>query len=612
MWSKLSGYVPYLSSLSRAEQTTISQSQGETVSVEDLKAKNLIGEHRHLLSNTKFISFSSESGEILNVWFNSDHNAINIQPREIYNAEDLKLRQTEKIGFQVDFNGNIRSIHVNNEAVSQVPIRYADRLDAFSQYIANVTRCDAKIVSVVENNPSVSNNNNNQIVQDQKTHSVSELPSCSFVQGMLLEAAEVASPQLISRMKYAINNISTSLATWKISKIALGELCPDFSYSGVSAFIVLGMWLPFAPKEAREDLLHGLGLDGISTEDFLSGVQHIVTELVERSDSENAAILELQQAFGKSSSDVLYLNPEITKLFERLSHLEITADAPELAKKLTKKIKKLTHDLIDIQVAPLTRLALLNSIYLDAKWEYPFEAKRRCGGESNYCPPSGEKIKVSRMRKEVRHGEEKFHLSYWDKVNKKPKPAPIRYYETPEGWATGGFKMIQLPYKGTDMEQLIFLPDQDVNFRQFQKILNSDEIDSFASKARSLEQEQELTIGLPSATIKSEHKDLPEAFKDIFSVNVAQVDSSATHMLDGTPLVVTLQQNTYFENNLKGSKAAAVTIMQMMDGGFGFSKKKYLSFIANRPHIMVIRRKGVILFYSCVEKGDSLKTDKWK
>lgn len=157
-------------------------------------------------------------------------------------------------------------------------------------------------------------------------------------------------------------------------------------------------------------------------------------------------------------------------------------------------------------------------------------------------------------------------------MDNKPTPAPIRYYETAEDWATSGFKMIQLPYKGTDMEQLIFLPNQDVNFRQFQKILNSDEIASFALQARSLEQEQELTIRLPSATIRSEHKDLPEAFKDIFSVNVAQVDSSATHMLDGTALVVTLQQNIYFENNLKGSKAAAVTIMPVQDGGCGFSK----------------------------------------
>ncbi|MDP1836406.1 MAG: hypothetical protein Q8K75_10845 [Chlamydiales bacterium] len=91
-------------------------------------------------------------------------------------------------------------------------------------------------------------------------------------------------------------------------KDSLGKLCSDFSYSGVSAFIVLGMWLPFALKQAREDLLHGLGLDGISTEDFLWRVQHIANELVERSDSEIAAILELQQAFGKSSPDVLYLN----------------------------------------------------------------------------------------------------------------------------------------------------------------------------------------------------------------------------------------------------------------------------------------------------------------
>lgn len=80
--------------------------------------------------------------------------------------------------------------------------------------------------------------------------------------------------------------------------------------------------------------------------------------------------------------------------------------------KSSQRRSQLTHDLIDIQVAPLTRLALLNSIYMDAKWEYPFQAMRKWGGESDYCPPSGEKIKVSSMLKEVRHGEDKFHLSY--------------------------------------------------------------------------------------------------------------------------------------------------------------------------------------------------------
>lgn len=234
-----------------------------------------------------------------------------------------------------------------------------------------------------------------------------------------------------------------------------------------------------------------------------------------------------------------------------------------------------THGRIKGLVPPgatdvLTRLLLVNAVYLKARWASEFSLSATC--EQPFYLESGGRVRV-----------------------------PLMYQQTWAGYLhASGFEALDLPYRGDDLSLLVLLPERSVSLHSFEETLSAALLDDVVAHMR----EQEVEVFLPRFTTTWGAVDLrgdlaalgmPLAF-ELGGADFSGMDGHRPPDVDALYLSAVVHK-TFIEVNEHGTEAAAATAA-MMDDGAALEPPPVSVFRADRPFLYAIRdrRSGVLLF----------------
>ena len=218
---------------------------------------------------------------------------------------------------------------------------------------------------------------------------------------------------------------------------------------------------------------------------------------------------------------------------------------------------------------PLTRLVAVDTVYLKAKWEMPFE--KDATRDQTFHAPGGD-VKVPFLH-DTRHAE----------ILDAPECAALR-----------------LPYRYGSMEMLVLLPSPSNTLADVEARLGRPYLDRLAASPWR----GEAALALPKFDFGSDH-DLksilePMGMGAAFDVGRADFSGIAPQLYIGTAI-----QKANVTVDESGTEAAAATVAVMLERSAGpIRKDPPRPFVADRPFLFLIRetRTGLILFLGRVCK----------
>lgn len=222
-----------------------------------------------------------------------------------------------------------------------------------------------------------------------------------------------------------------------------------------------------------------------------------------------------------------------------------------------------------------TRFVLVNAIYFNGKWAFPFEKDDTADGD--FRSSSGQALSVRMM-----HQQDDFRIFEGD-----------------------GFDAVSLPYEGGDYDMVIFLPRKDNGLQSFERELTSARLAAWLA-ALDAEDLREVDLLAPQyeARISYQLKPLlidmgmPRAFSNAADFT-AMVDPAKQPPEDelGVKLGSVVHQ-TFLKIDEAGTEAAAATaIVGIQVTGARIGEPPF-AFHADHPFFFVIRHRdsGAILF----------------
>jgi serpin B len=248
---------------------------------------------------------------------------------------------------------------------------------------------------------------------------------------------------------------------------------------------------------------------------------------------------------------------------ESLDFSEPEKSAEIINKWIADKTEDRITDLISPDaISPLTRLIITNAIYFFSYWEDQFDENDTNNKPFNLL--NKDVIDISTMHQKIR----------------------IKYSEG------NGYQVVTLPYKGTELDMIIILPDID-KFVTFEQTLDSIKLKAIINNMES----RIVDLALPKFEYTSKYEDMKDTFQKLGIVDAFK-DSIAN--FSG----MTIQERLYIDNvihqtfilvNEEGTEAAAATAIPMAGAG---PPPPPATFTADHPFIYFIQHQktGLILF----------------
>ena len=283
-------------------------------------------------------------------------------------------------------------------------------------------------------------------------------------------------------------------------------------------------------------------------------------------------------------SDSLWLKPgfALSESFRSLARDSFDADVrltwmgAKGRKEINAFVAEKTHDRIKDLIQPpvlddpLTRLVAVDTVYLKAKWEIPFE--KDATRDRTFHAPGGD-VEVPFLH-DTRHAE----------ILDAPECAALR-----------------LPYRFGSAEMLVILPSPSNTLAEVEAKLSGPWLDRLAAKPWR----GEAVLALPKFDFGSEHdlsKTLPYmGMGAAFDPARADFSGIAPQLYIGTAI-----QKANVTVDEAGTEAAAATFAVMLEGCIGPMENvpPPRPFVADRPFLFIIRetRTGLILFLGRVCK----------
>jgi serine protease inhibitor len=211
-------------------------------------------------------------------------------------------------------------------------------------------------------------------------------------------------------------------------------------------------------------------------------------------------------------------------------------------------------------IGEITRLTLVNAVYLKASWLVKFS--KHATRQAPFTTSSGTAVKVPTMR-------------------------VTRYF----GYARGdGWQAVELPYQGRELSMLIVLPDEGVSL--------ADAVAAAADAPRM--REAEVAVALPRFDFETT-ANLSAALKALgmaTAFDPRKADFSGMSKGPGEPFFVgaVLHQASITVDE-SGTEAAAATAVTM-GAGSALAPPKPIPFVVDRPFVFALRDRptGAILF----------------
>ncbi len=283
-------------------------------------------------------------------------------------------------------------------------------------------------------------------------------------------------------------------------------------------------------------------------------------------------------------SDSLWLKPgfALSESFRSLARDSFDADVrltwmgAKGRKEINAFVAEKTHDRIKDLIQPpvlddpLTRLVAVDTVYLKAKWDMPFE--KDATRDRTFHAPGGD-VEVPFLH-DTRHAE----------ILDAPECAALR-----------------LPYRFGSAEMLVILPSPSNTLAEVEAKLSGPWLDRLAAKPWR----GEAVLALPKFDFGSEHdlsKTLPFlGMGAAFDPARADFSGIAPQLYIGTAI-----QKANVTVDESGTEAAAATFAVMLEGCIGPMENvpPPRPFVADKPFLFIIRetRTGLILFLGRVCK----------
>ncbi len=255
-----------------------------------------------------------------------------------------------------------------------------------------------------------------------------------------------------------------------------------------------------------------------------------------------------------------------------------------------------------------TRLVLTNAIYFKGEWATPFEEQHT--RDRDFTLADGTKVQTPIMHapslKVARYGAFNSDGSFFD------TPMRIRHDQDPKQFypESGGFAMVELPYKGDDLSMVVIAPNDPAGLAAIEVQWTPAKLDRWIGQLQQREthvylprftMETEFTLGDAEGTGTLEQMGMVRAFKDPrFPETGAQFPGMTTSTDPMEQLYMSkVLHKAFVEVNEKGTEAAAATAVFMAGPTSVPRDRPFVpEFKADRPFVFLIRdnRTGTVLF----------------
>lgn len=314
---------------------------------------------------------------------------------------------------------------------------------------------------------------------------------------------------------------TTSTGNFSINffhKIAQEKSTENFVLSGISLEAVLSMLQEGARGETQIELSKAL-----------CGSSKLCPPIAfNQKDYDMANAIWVQQGLMIKSN---YLNTIKTQYQGEILSADFQKKASEAVERVNQWANKNTHGMLKDILQPNdvdtnTRMILANAIYFQGFWPVEFDVKNTT--DLDFTLLNNKKVKVPTMTKKD------------------------NYFKANQN----GIQLIGLPFRDSQLEMLILMPEEEKKYPEFVRTLSSEKIQSLLAA----QQKSEFTLLVPKFSISSSYTDLKSTLKSLGIRTIFTSHADLTNINDQVPLSLDkVLQKAVIIVDEKGTKAAAVT-----------------------------------------------------
>lgn len=340
--------------------------------------------------------------------------------------------------------------------------------------------------------------------------------------------------------------------------------------SPISIWTALNMTYHGAGGETKEEMAEVLGIENIDSDALLSANHALLTK-----QSEDNEELELYLANAVWFREDMEIESAYQEMLETsyLAQIEplTTTDA------INDWVAEQTNDQIDKmidKVSPNLILFLLNAVYFQGDWTYPFD--------------------------ESLTEEQEFHLADDSVID---TPTMVLYEEELNYSENDEVQVVSLPYEEEETIQMqIFLPNEGTSFADFQADFSLEKWQEWTDDM----EKQTGTVFLPSFTLEYE-SELNDLFIDLgmeqaFAPNEANFSNMFTSIEDKGAYIDEIYHKTFIDVNEEGTEAAGSTSVAIKESAAIIQDTFQMDI--NRPFLFTITNteENIILFMGSIEQ----------
>lgn len=335
--------------------------------------------------------------------------------------------------------------------------------------------------------------------------------------------------------------------------------------SPTSLYMALAMVYNGADGITKDEIAKVLEAEGLAPEEMNKANASLIAKLRSNSDDIEMNIAnsiwakdsyQYLDSFRESSQD--YFNAEV----ETMSPASAEAINDWVSEATNGKIEKM----VDSPLSGNLVAMLLNAIYFDGAWQFPFSEDAT--EERPFYLSDGSTIEVPLMSL---NGE-------------------LLYLETDD------FQAVSLPYGEGEMHMHIFLPAENSSLDEFKTAINEEEWMQWMAQFES----KQGSVMLPKFEMEYEVI-LNETLRELgMETAFSSVDLS-NMFEEGSGLFISeVKQKSFLSVNEEGTEAAAATSVSVAESA---PEEPPFEFIVNRPFFFTItdEETGVILFMGSIE-----------
>ncbi len=208
-------------------------------------------------------------------------------------------------------------------------------------------------------------------------------------------------------------------------------------------------------------------------------------------------------------------------------------------------------------IDPITRMILVNAIYIKSEWKFPFEENRTTEKDFYFFDSASTKRDfMSQKRDGVKYTE----------INSK--------------------QVIELEYTSPELSLLIILPSESTSENITNSVPSTEEYYEIISSMRHREVLMEIPKFKTESTFSLKETLMKAGMESPF------IDADFSGITGGRDLEISqVIQKVFFEIDEKGSEAAAATaiVMRLTSAGPDMRPPDYVRFIADRPFIYILK-----------------------